>query len=62
MDKCTYFQIEEDSQILRQTSAEQDQYEMQVRAANIVSLMLDFYHNSFGYKFAGKISEFQIFL
>lgn len=28
--------IEEDSQILRQTSAEQDQYEMQVRAANIV--------------------------
>ena len=32
-----YFQVEEDGQISRATQAEQDQYEMQVRAANIVS-------------------------
>lgn len=33
-----YLQVEEESQISRSTQAEQDQYEMQVRAANIVSV------------------------
>ena len=36
---CNTLQVEEDSstQVARSTQAEQDQYEMQVRAANIVS-------------------------
>lgn len=31
------FQVEEDSQLSKSTQTEQDQYEMNVRAANIVS-------------------------
>ena len=34
------WQVEEDSQVNRATQAEQDQYEMQVRAANMVSMLL----------------------
>lgn len=35
-----WIQIEEETQVSRATQAEQDHYEMHVRAANIVSILL----------------------
>lgn len=35
--------VEDDTQVLRATACEQDQYEMHVRAANIVRLLLDLF-------------------
>lgn len=40
-----FLQIEDETQVSRATQAEQDHYEMHVRAANIVSTSMKTQHN-----------------